>query len=108
MNILICGAGQVGSSIARYLSTHDNDVTIVDQSEEVISHLSSTLDVRGIVGQASHPDVLAHANSQDMEMIVAVTGIDEVNIVTCQIAHSVLLGMKCAPSRRTQTILRSR
>lgn len=88
MNILICGGGQVGFSIARYLATHDNDVTVVDSSEEVIAHISSALDVRGIVGFASHPDVLARAHLKDTEMIIAVTQADEVNMVACQIAHS--------------------
>jgi len=88
VNVLICGGGQVGFNIARYLSTHDNDVTVIDQSEEVISHLSTALDVRGIVGCASHPDVLANANLKDAEMIVAVTMTDEINMLACQMAHS--------------------
>lgn len=88
MKVLICGVGQVGFSIARYLSTHDNDVTIIDQSEELINHISATLDVRGIVGFAALPDVLAQANLADADMIIAVTNSDEVNIVACQIAHS--------------------
>ena len=73
MNVLICGGGQVGFSIARYLSTHDNDVTVIDHSEEVVSHIAAALDVRGVVGFASHPDVLARANLKDAEMIIAVT-----------------------------------
>ena len=88
MNVLICGGGQVGFSIARYLSTHDNDVTVIDHSEEVVSHIAAALDVRGVVGFASHPDVLARANLKDAEMIIAVTMADEVNMVACQIAHS--------------------
>lgn len=88
MKVIICGAGQVGFSIARYLSTHDNDVTIIDQSEELINHISGTLDVRGIVGFASHPDLLARAGISETDMIIAVTFADEVNMVACQIAHS--------------------
>ncbi|MBI2706753.1 MAG: Trk system potassium transporter TrkA [Proteobacteria bacterium] len=88
MKVLICGAGQVGFSIARYLSTHDNDVTVVDQSEELVNHISGTLDVRGIVGFASHPDVLARADLHEADMIITVTFADEVNMVACQIAHS--------------------
>ncbi len=88
MKVLICGAGQVGFSIARYLSAHDNDVTVIDQSEELINHISGVLDVRGIIGFASHPDVLARANLRDTDIIIAVTFSDEVNMVACQIAHS--------------------
>lgn len=87
MKVVICGAGQVGFSIARYLSTHDNDVTIIDQSEELINHIAGTLDVRGIVGFASHPDVLARAGIGEADMIIAVTFADEVNMVACEIAH---------------------
>ncbi|MBP9692141.1 MAG: Trk system potassium transporter TrkA [Alphaproteobacteria bacterium] len=88
MRVIICGAGQVGFSIARYLSTHDNDVTVIDTSEELINHISGTLDVRGIVGFASHPDLLARAGLAETDMIIAVTFADEVNMVACQIAHS--------------------
>lgn len=88
MKIVICGAGKVGASIARYLSDHENDITVIDHSEELINQISGTLDVRGIVGFASHPDVLAKANLEEADMIIAVTYSDEVNIVACQISHS--------------------
>jgi len=88
VKVVICGAGQVGFSIARYLSTHDNDVTVIDHSEELINQISGTLDVRGIVGFASHPDVLARAGLGETDMIIGVTFADEVNMVACQIAHS--------------------
>ncbi|MBS0271249.1 MAG: Trk system potassium transporter TrkA [Proteobacteria bacterium] len=88
MKVVICGAGKVGFSIARYLSTHDNDVTVIDHSEELISHISGTLDVRGIVGPASHPDVLSRAGLGEADMLIGVTFADEVNMVACQIAHS--------------------
>lgn len=88
MKIIVCGGGQVGFSIIRYLSTYDNDITVIDHSEEVINIISRTLDVRGILGFASHPDVLARAGITDADMIIAVTLSDEVNMVACQIAHS--------------------
>jgi trk system potassium uptake protein TrkA len=88
VKVIICGAGQVGFSIARYLSTHDHDVTVIDQSEELINQLSATVDVRGMVGFASHPDLLARAGLGEADMIIAVTFADEVNMVACQIAHS--------------------
>lgn len=88
MKIIVCGGGQVGFNIIRYLSTHDNDVTVIDQSEEVINRISRTLDVRGMLGFASHPDVLSRAGLAEADMIIAVTLSDEVNMVACQIAHS--------------------
>jgi trk system potassium uptake protein TrkA len=88
MRIIVCGAGLVGSSIARQLASENNDVTIVDQSPETIQQMNDSLDVRAIEGYASHPDVLEKAGARDAEMIVAVTQYDEINMVACQVAHS--------------------
>jgi len=88
MKVVICGAGQVGFSIARYLSAESNDVTVIDQSPELIGKINESLDVQAIVGHASHPDVLESAGVGDADMLIAVTFADEVNMVACQIAHS--------------------
>ncbi len=88
MRIIVCGAGLVGSSIARQLASENNDVTIIDQSAETIQRMNETLDVRAIEGYASHPDILEQAGARDAEMIVAVTQNDEINMVACQVAHS--------------------
>ena len=88
MKIIVCGAGQVGSSIARQLSTENNDVTIVDQSAKLVTQISDSIDVQGIVGHASRPDVLERAGAEDADMIIAVTYADEVNMIACQVAHS--------------------
>ena len=88
MQVIICGAGQVGSNIARYLASESADVTVIDQSQELVAKLSDSLDVKGIVGFASHPDVLERAGAPDADMIIAVTYADEVNMVACQICHS--------------------
>ena len=88
MKVIICGAGQVGYNIARYLALEENDVTVIDQSAELARKISSTLDVKAVTGFASHPDVLARAGAEDTDMLIAVTQADEVNIVACQVAHS--------------------
>jgi len=88
MRVIVCGAGRVGFSIARRLSQQRNDVTVVDQSVELIQNITETLDVQGLVGFASSPDVLDKANAGDADMIVAVTLSDEVNMIACQVAHS--------------------
>lgn len=88
MKVIICGAGQVGSGIARHLASEKNDVTIIDVAPELVNRLSEQLEVRGLIGCASHPDVLEQAGAKDADMIVAVTLSDEVNMVACQIAHS--------------------
>ena len=89
MKVIICGAGQVGWQIARHLANEKNDVTVVDRNAELVRRAADTLDVQGIVGFASYPDVLARAGADDADMIIAATHSDEVNMVTCQVAHSV-------------------
>lgn len=89
MKVIICGAGQVGWQIARHLSSEKNDVTVVDRNPELVRRATDTLDVSGVTGFASYPDVLGRAGAQDTDMIIAATFSDEVNIVTCQVAHSV-------------------
>ena len=89
MKVIICGAGQVGWQIARHLSGERNDVTVVDNNPELVRRATETLDVQGIAGFASYPDVLERAGARDAEMIIAATHSDEVNMVTCQVAHSV-------------------
>ncbi|KZD09799.1 Trk system potassium transporter TrkA [Oceanibaculum pacificum] len=88
MNVIVCGAGQVGSSIARYLSAEGNDVTVIDQSADLIRKISDTLDVRAFVGHASHPGTLEMAGAKEADMLIAVTYADEVNMVACQVGHS--------------------
>ncbi len=89
MKVIICGAGQVGWQIARHLSGEKNDVTIIDVNADLVRRASDTLDVQGIVGFASYPDVLERAGARDADMIIAATHSDEVNMVTCQVAHSI-------------------
>ena len=89
MKVIICGAGQVGWQIARHLSGERNDVTVVDNNAELVRRATETLDVQGVAGFASYPDVLDRAGARDAEMIIAATHSDEVNMVTCQVAHSV-------------------
>lgn len=88
MKVIICGAGQVGYHIASYLASEQNDVTVIDQSPELIARVNESLDVQAFVGNASQPDVLENAGAGDADMIIAVTFADEVNMVACQVAHS--------------------
>jgi trk system potassium uptake protein TrkA len=100
MKAIICGAGQVGSSIARELASERVDVTVIDQRADLIHRISDSLDVRAMVGFASHPDVLEAAGAADADMIIAVTFADEVNMVACQVAHSLFnVPMKIARVR---------
>ena len=89
MKVIVCGAGQVGEQIARHLSFEKNDITVIDNNSELIGHLSNTLDISGITGCASHPDILEAAGARDCDMIIATTKSDEVNMVVCQVSHSI-------------------
>ncbi|MEM8796872.1 MAG: Trk system potassium transporter TrkA [Pseudomonadota bacterium] len=88
MKVVICGAGQVGFGIAERLAEERNDVTVIDSSETLVKRIRETLDVRGFVGHGAHPDTLQRAGVPDADMLVAVTLYDEVNMVACQVAHS--------------------
>ena len=89
MNILILGAGRVGSASAVELaSEQDNEVTVVDIDGERLEKLSSKWDLRVIEGNASHPNTLKSAGGETADMLIAVTSSDEVNMISCQIAST--------------------
>ncbi len=88
MKVIVCGAGQVGFNIAHYLGSENNDVTVIDQRPDLIRKITDTLDVQAVVGYASHPSVLEQAGAADADLLIAVTAADEVNMVACQVAHS--------------------
>ncbi|MEL7212077.1 MAG: Trk system potassium transporter TrkA [Pseudomonadota bacterium] len=105
MKVIICGAGQVGWQIARHLSGENNDVTVVDNNADLVRRATETLDVQGIAGFASYPDILDRAGADDADMIIAATHSDEVNMVTCQIAHSVFAVPRKIARLRSQSYL---
>ncbi|MEM1266853.1 MAG: Trk system potassium transporter TrkA [Pseudomonadota bacterium] len=105
MKVIICGAGQVGGQLARHLSTEGNNVTVVDQDSMLIRRITDRLDVSGITGFASHPDVLDRAGASDADMLIAATQSDEVNMVTCQVAHSVFAVPRKVARLRAQSYL---
>ena len=88
MKVIICGAGRVGYGIAERLAAEENDVSVIDTSADLVQGIRDTLDVRGYVGHGSQPDMLAQAGAEQADMIIAVTLYDEVNMVACQVAHS--------------------
>ena len=89
MKILILGAGQVGSSAAYHLSREEaNEVTVVDRRPEVLRELQDRLDIRTVVGHAAYPEVLERAGASDADIVVALTDMDEINMVACQIAYT--------------------
>lgn len=93
MKIVICGAGQVGSTIARQLAREGMHVTVIDQDEDAVRRIDEGHDVRGVLGHASYPRILERAGADDADILIAVTRSDEVNMVACQMAYS-LFGVK--------------
>ena len=89
MNIIICGAGRVGFTIAKILSEQGHSITVIDQSSEDIQKIDDILDVKAIVGKATYPSILEKANASEADMIIAVTRNDEINMLICQIAFSI-------------------
>jgi trk system potassium uptake protein TrkA len=89
MKIIILGAGEVGGNLAQNLTKEASDITVVDNDSDRLRELQDRIDIRTVRGMGSHPDVLRQAGAEDADMLIAVTNSDEVNMVACQVAHSV-------------------
>jgi trk system potassium uptake protein TrkA len=105
MNIIICGAGRVGFTIAKILSEQSHSITVIDQSSEDIQKIDDSLDVKAIVGKATYPSILEKANASEADMIIAVTRNDEINMLICQIAFSIFNVQKKIARIRSQDYL---
>ena len=105
MNIIICGAGRVGFTIAKLLSDQNHSITVIDQSSEDIQKINEILDVKAIVGKATYPSILEKANASEADMIIAVTRNDEINMLICQIAYSIFNVQKKIARIRSQDYL---
>jgi len=105
MNIIICGAGRVGFTIAKILGEQGHSITVIDQSSEDIQKIDDTLDVKAIVGKATYPSILEKANASEADMIIAVTRNDEINMLICQIAFSIFNVQKKIARIRSQDYL---
>ena len=105
MNIIICGAGRVGFTIAKILSEQGHSITVIDQSSEDIQKIDDALDVKSIVGKGTYPSILEKANATDADMIIAVTRNDEINMLICQIAFSIFKVPKKIARIRSQDYL---
>ncbi len=89
MNILILGAGQVGSTAAYQLARAEtNEVTVVDTAASTLRELQDRLDIRTVVGHAAYPAVLERAGAKNADMVIALTNSDETNMIACQVAYT--------------------
>tara|TARA_Y100000748_G_scaffold288061_1_gene272670 strand:- start:144 stop:1514 length:1371 start_codon:yes stop_codon:yes gene_type:complete len=87
--IIVFGGGQVGSSVAKILSDDGNDITLVDYDKDVLDELKEKMDIKTVHGLASYPSIQKMADAENSDMIIAVTGSDEVNMAACHIAKTV-------------------
>src|SRR5262249_14433103 len=89
VKIVTRGAGQVDRSAASSLSREEaNEVTVVDIDEDILRNLQDRLDIRTVAGNASYPTVLEAAGAPEADIIVALTSSDEVNMMACEVAHT--------------------
>ncbi len=86
MRIIILGAGQVGRTAAYHLAREeDNEITVVDTNDELLRDLQDRIDIRTLVGNGSYPATLEAAGARNVDIFIALTNSDEVNMVACQL-----------------------
>ncbi len=88
MRILIGGAGNVGRSIVDYLSQANNDIIVADIDKDHLNELAKEFDVQTMYGSISHPDIMEKMGASGADILIAVTDNDEVNLIACQVAHT--------------------
>lgn len=87
MKILIAGSGKLGETLARQLCTEEHDVTLIDSDQSVLESGLNRYDVMGINGNCASMAVLRQAGVENADLLIAVTGSDEVNLLSCTTAH---------------------
>lgn len=87
MNIIIAGCGKVGQKIAEKLSQeNEHDITVIDLRRKVVESLINECDIMGVVGSCADIDILKEAGVENADILIAVTGSDELNLLTCLMA----------------------
>lgn len=87
MQIIIVGCGKVGRALAAQLSGEDNNVTVVDTNGDVVKTVANYYDVMGVAGNGASYSVLAEADIEHTDVLIAVTHNDEVNLLCCVVAR---------------------
>ena len=108
MKIIILGAGTVGTTLAISLSQEDNDITVVDKDQSTLHHLEEEADINTVNGSCSYPNTLVNSGIKEADMVVAVTGSDEVNIVSCLISKVLSKNVKTIARIRESSYLKDR
>lgn len=86
MRVIIVGAGEVGFQIAKFLSAENIDVVIVDKAKEKLGKITEAIDVAVVEGEGGAPSVLKDAGAEEADILLAVTDIDETNMIACLVA----------------------
>ena len=89
MKIIVCGAGRMGYRMTERLCMEGHEVHVVDRDPHLIARINEGMDVNAIEGHAADPAVLERMGASDVDMLVAFTREDEVNMAVCQVAYSV-------------------
>lgn len=97
MNIIVVGMGKVGYTVAEQLSQEEHDVTIIDTDEDVINDTLQDIDVIGIIGDGATRKVLQNSGIEECDLLIALTGSDELNIYCCLLGKK--LGAKSTIAR---------
>lgn len=87
MQIIIVGCGKVGTTLVEQLSMEDNDVTVIDERSEKIHNVSDSFDVMGVIGNGASYSIQKEAGIEKADLLIAVTGSDELNLLCCLIAR---------------------
>ena len=105
MKIIVCGAGNLGRSVVSYLVKGNNDIVVIDDNTRDLDEMSKEFDILPVQGKPSHPDILEKAGAKNCDMILAVTDIDEVNMMVCQLAYSLFEIPKKIASVNSKTFI---
>lgn len=113
MRTVVVGAGEVGSDVARILALEQHDVTVIDSDEDVLRSVQSQLDVLTVQGNGTSASVLEEANIREADLLVAVTAVDEVNLIACMMADRLGVETTIARTRtneleRTHSVLEAK
>lgn len=102
MKIVVIGAGEVGFQLSKGLSEEDFDITIIEISMERVQRASENLDVITVHGDGTSPDILREADVEKADIVVAVTRVDEVNLIASQLSHELGANKIIARLRNTE------
>ena len=89
-NVIIVGCGNLGSTLAGDLSYKGYDITVIDINRTAVKETTNAYDIMGVIGNCTSMETLSEAGIEDADILIAVTGSDEINLLTC------LIGKKMA------------